>query len=433
MSEKIYDLLGVGIGPFNLSLACLTDAIDGMDAVYLDQKPTFNWHPGMMLESAHLQTPFMADLVTLADPTSRFSVLNYLKQKGKLYSFYIREDFFLLRKEYNQYCQWACDQLASLQWNTRVERVTRDEQRDCYCVDAINTVSGERQQWLARHLVLGTGPTPWMPDWIDTSLEQVVHSGHYLAKKQTLQQQSAITVVGSGQSAAEIFYDLLQDIDQYRYQLNWVTRAPRFFPLEYTRLTLEMTSPEWVDYFHALPEAQRDRLNASQKNLYKGINESLINDIYELLYRKDLEGPLPVTLCTDSGLVAMEKNENQRLTLTLSHQVLQEEFSLTTDGVIMSTGYTYRPPEFLTPLMPLIEFDRQQRYAVGRDYSIDRHHSLFVQNAELHTHGFVSPDLGMACYRNSVILRSILGREVYPVEKKIAFQTFGLPKEAVDG
>ncbi len=240
-------------------------------------------------------------------------------------------------------------------------------------------------------------------------------------------------MVGSGQSAAEIFYDLLQDIDQYHYQLNWVTRAPRFFPLEYTRLTLEMTSPEWVDYFHALPEAQRDRLNASQKNLYKGINESLINDIYELLYRKDLEGPLPVTLCTDSGLVAMEKNENQGLTLTLSHQVLQEEFSLATDGVIMSTGYTYRPPEFLTPLMPLIEFDRQQRYAVGRDYSIDRRHSLFVQNAELHTHGFVSPDLGMACYRNSVILRSILGREVYPVEKKIAFQTFGLPKEAVDG
>ena len=38
------------------------------------------------------------------------------------------------------------------------------------------------------------------------------------------------------------------------YRLNWVTRSPRFFPLEYTKLTLEMTSPEYVDYFHALPE-----------------------------------------------------------------------------------------------------------------------------------------------------------------------------------
>ena len=63
-----------------------------------------------------------------------------------------------------------------------------------------------------------------------------------------------------------------------------MTRSPRFFPLEYTKLTLEMTSPEYVDYFHALPEATRDRLAAEQKGLYKGINAELINEIYDLLY-----------------------------------------------------------------------------------------------------------------------------------------------------
>jgi lysine N6-hydroxylase len=52
---------------------------------------------------------------------------------------------------------------------------------------------------------------------------------------------------------------------------------------------------------------------------------------------------------------------------------------------------------------------------------------IFVQNAELHTHGFVTPDLGMAAYRNSCILREITGREVYPVERTIAFQEFGAP------
>nr|WP_252975656.1 SidA/IucD/PvdA family monooxygenase [Janibacter melonis] len=34
----------------------------------------------------------MADLVTLADPTSPYSFLAYLKACGRLYSFYIRED-----------------------------------------------------------------------------------------------------------------------------------------------------------------------------------------------------------------------------------------------------------------------------------------------------------------------------------------------------
>ena len=50
-----------------------------------------------------------------------------------------------------------------------------------------------------------------------------------------------------------------------------------------------------------------------------------------------------------------------------------------------------------------------------------------MQNAELHTHGFVAPDLGMGAYRNSCILRDMLGREAYPVEKAIAFQEFGVP------
>ena len=33
----------------------------------------------------------------------------------------------------------------------------------------------------------------------------------------------------------------------------------------------------------------------------------------------------------------------------------------------------------------------------------------------------------MACYRNSCILRAITGREVYTIERRIAFQSFGTP------
>lgn len=99
-----YDFIGIGIGPFNLGLACLTQPLNDVCCLFIDQKAGFDWHPGMMLESATLQTPFMSDLVTLASPTHPLSFLNYIKQQGRIYSFYIRENFFLLRKEYNQYC-----------------------------------------------------------------------------------------------------------------------------------------------------------------------------------------------------------------------------------------------------------------------------------------------------------------------------------------
>ncbi|WP_242423922.1 SidA/IucD/PvdA family monooxygenase, partial [Frankia sp. EI5c] len=40
-----YDLLGVGLGPFNLSLAALADGVPGLRAVFLDQAESFHWHP----------------------------------------------------------------------------------------------------------------------------------------------------------------------------------------------------------------------------------------------------------------------------------------------------------------------------------------------------------------------------------------------------
>jgi lysine N6-hydroxylase len=72
--------------------------------------------------------------------------------------------------------------------------------------------------------------------------------------------------------------------------------------------------------------------------------------------------------------------------------------------------------------------DSSGRFAVNRNYSTGvEPGEIFVQNAELHTHGFVTPDLGMGAYRNSCILREMTGREVYPVERSIAFQEFGAP------
>ncbi|MEY4921629.1 MAG: hypothetical protein RLY17_346, partial [Pseudomonadota bacterium] len=73
MSMRPYDFIAIGIGPFNLGLACLTQPLNDVHSLFIDQNPGFDWHPGMMLESATLQTPFMSDLVTLASPTHPLS------------------------------------------------------------------------------------------------------------------------------------------------------------------------------------------------------------------------------------------------------------------------------------------------------------------------------------------------------------------------
>ncbi len=438
-NPRIYDVAGIGVGPFNLGLAALSEPLDGLDCIFLEQRDSFDWHPGMMLEPAHLQVPFMADLVTLADPTSPYSFLNFLKQTGRLYRFYIRENFYPLRAEYNQYCQWVAGQLRSVRFSTAVLEVTYDD--GMYRLLVKGPEGSE--VLLARRLVLGTGTSPYVPEACDGIFDAaaggggglVLHNADYLSRKSELQAKRSITIVGSGQSAAEIYYELLQDIDTFGYQLNWVTRSGRFFPLEYTKLTLEMTSPDYVDYFHGLPQDQRDGLIKGQKNLYKGINSELIDAIYDLLYTKSLSGMVDTRLLTHSSLTGATWDPAAGShTLQLRHGEQGTDYTVDSEAVVLATGYTYREPGFLAGIRDRIARDTAGRFAVARNYSTGvEPGEIFVQNAELHTHGFVTPDLGMAAYRNSCILRELTGREIYPVERSIAFQQFGAPDAAPAG
>ncbi|GII80467.1 monooxygenase [Sphaerisporangium rufum] len=427
-----HDFIAIGLGPFNLGLACLTEPIDELDGLFLERRPGFGWHPGMLLPSATLQTPFLADLVTLADPTSPYSFLNHLKETGRLYPFYIRENFHALRAEYDAYCRWAAGRLRGVRFGHEVTRVEHDAAAGRYVVHAVRD-DGRATEHRARHLVLGTGTPPHLPDACRELGGDLVHSSGYLGARDALRVKESITVVGGGQSAAEIFHDLLAGIGTHGPRLTWITRSPRFFPLEYTKLTLEMTSPDYVDHFHALPAGVRDRLDREQKGLYQGIDAELINRIYDLLYEKTAAGPIPVRLMTATELTGAAHDERRgEYTLTLRHLDQGRDFTLATQGLVLATGHRYRPPDFLEPVRDRLLLDDQGRPAVARNYSVDvTGREIFLQNGATHAHSVTSPDLGMGPYRNSCIIREMLGREHYPIEKAIAFQEFGAPEGAI--
>lgn len=429
MSAHVHDLVGVGIGPFNLGLACLS-APTGLDAVFLDRADGFRWHHGMMIEGATIQVPFLADLVTMADPTSPYSFVNWLKHTGRLYPFYIRESFYALRTEYDAYCRWAAGRLPNLRWNHEVVAIEHDAADDVYVVRAMRTDTGEESEVRARHVVLGVGTRPIVPDALCGLDGPVIHSAEYLDRRDELRASGSITIVGSGQSAAEIYRDLIEGARDGGYRLDWITRSPRFFPMEYTKLTLELTSPEYTDHFHGLPLGIRQHLGREQRSLYKGISGELIDDIYDTLYRLSADGPVPTTLLTDTEVTAAEWRDD-RYRLRVRHGLLGAEHMRETASLVLATGYAAQTPPFLAPIADRLDEDALGRLAVARDYSIDGGRGrVFVQNGEEHTHGLTAPDLGFGAWRNSSILASILGREVYPLERRIAFQDFGVPADA---
>lgn len=422
MNSGVYDIVGVGVGPFNLGLACMTEPLSEMKTIFFDRKPEFDWHSGIMPEWSTLQIPFFADLVTFADPTSKFSFLNYLKKNELIYQYYIRESFFMLRSEYNDYCKWVASQLDNVHFGYSVEDVTYDKETKIYTVTTRDS-NANVTVVKAKNIVLGTGTSPVIPDFCKPFKDSVHLSSDYLSHKESYRDKKSITIVGSGQSGAEIYYDLLAEIDVHQYQLNWITRSDRFFAMDLNKLTLELTSPDYTSHFYDLPASKRDNVINNQAALYKGINASLIDEIYDMLYMKSRKPGVSTRLIPGTQLneLSLEKGT---FTLSCMQQDAEKSFEIETDAVILSLGYEYKIPNCVYNIAEYLNWDEQERLLPNREYSISDDNNIFVQNVGLYTHGISAPDLGMGCYRNAIIINQILGDEVYPVEKRICFQEF---------
>jgi lysine N6-hydroxylase len=428
-NQKIYDVIGIGIGPFNLGLAALLEPVQEISALFLDQSEGFDWHPGLMLDKATLQVPFLADLVTMADPTSRFSFLNFLKYTNRLYKFFIREDFFILRKEYNVYCKWVVNQLPNCLYNKYVETITFDKTNAIYQIKVMNKHSQKVEIHWAKKIVLGTGTQPHYPDFMkDKKYSNVIHTSDYIKYKSIILNCKSVSIIGSGQSAAEIFQDLMPESQNGLY-MSWFTRPDRFFPMEYSKLTLELTSPEYVDYFYGMSTEKRKATLGKQSPLYKGINFDLINGIFDSMYEMSVDDtPLNMQLRPNCQLDDIHEKEGDAIYSLAFTQVQKEQsFTHRSDFVILATGYKYKTPAFIEGIKDRISITDEGLYDVARNYSIDKNgEEIFIQNGELHTHGFVTPDLGMGAYRNATIINAIAEKEVYKVESRIAFQQFDL-------
>src|SRR5699024_7868250 len=188
-------------------------------------------------------------------------------------------------------------------------------------------------------------------------------------------------------SAAEVYRDLLAAAAPSGTRVDWVTRSERFFPMEYTKLTLEMTSPEYTDLHRALPEEVRDHLSRQQRVLHKGISADLIDEIHELLYGLTAGGrELPSRLLTATAVTGA-RTDGDEIVLDLAHSLTGETAEHRTGAVIAATGYRPRDADLLAPLGDRVRRDASGRLDVARDYTVDEPGRLHVLGTEEHTHG----------------------------------------------
>jgi lysine N6-hydroxylase len=403
------DAVGVGVGPFNLSLAALLAPTD-FKARFFDRSADFQWHPGLLFPEATIQVSYLKDLVTLVDPTSQYSFLAFLRAHKRLYRFINRAEIRVSRKEFNQYLQWVAGRLPNVEFGAEVREVAIDKQSFSVQVD--------RRVLHAQNLVLGTGLVPNIPPWGQSYVgDHVFHSNDYLRHPIDATGR-VVAVVGGGQSSAEVVWHLLLDLEHLPAQLVWISHRSNFLPLDESPFTNELFNPVYSDYFFSLSQEQRNILLAEQKLASDGISPGLLERIYDRLY--DLEfleaAGRRVRLLPGHEVVDMQH------TSAGCDLALRDRWSASrtvrADVIVLGTGYIYALPEAMRPLADRMSWDRDG-LPVRADFSVEwdgpPELRIYAQDAARQMRGVADPNLSLMAWRSAIIANSLLGRQVYDV------------------
>lgn len=417
------DLIGIGIGPFNLSIAALCHDIAELDVTFFDQKSHFCWHPGMLLPNTYLQTSFLKDLVTAVNPQSPFSFLSYLVSKKRFYAFLNNERPAISRHEYNDYLQWVSKQIDYLNFNQGIQSV--DFNDDHFEV----TLAKSQKVMKAKNLCLGTGKKPHLPESV-SHLQDSDTCFHAINMANKLRDFSGkrVTVIGGGQSGAEIFLHLLQGQDGAPAEINWISRRSNFLPMDETCFTNEWFSPNYIDSFYPLPSDTKQDIVGEQKLASDGISETTLRAIYELLYEKHVAGQTKnYRLAPNRELLTAQKSSHYTLQAHNKFDGSSEQFH--SDVIILATGFENVIPSYLEPIKELLRITPEQQFLLNRDYSIDWNGSdsnkIYAVNAGRYTHGISEPQMSLMCWRSATIVNDLLGRDYFDLSDNCSFVEWG--------
>ncbi|MBK1698233.1 lysine N(6)-hydroxylase/L-ornithine N(5)-oxygenase family protein [Rhodovibrio salinarum] len=351
-SAPVYDLLGVGFGPSNLALAIsLAEASEQQGAqlphLFLERQPDFAWHPDMLIPGSDMQISCLKDLVSLRDPTSRYTFMNYLHAHGRLARFANRKTFFPSRAEFDDYLRWVArhfdDVCAYGETVIRVEPVVEQQAVTMLRVTS-ETCAGIRKARYARNLVVAGGGEPAIPDaFSDVAVDdRVIHSANYLSAIDRLQERRGaprrIAVIGSGQSAAEIFMDLHARFPGARNDL--IFRSHGLSPSDDSPFVNEIFDPDFTDTLYARPRAERLKfLQVFQDTNYGVVDLELIERLYALLYEQEVAGVSPHRVLPLSEVAGVSRG-NDGVTLTRRSVIDGAAEETSYDAVVLATGYT---------------------------------------------------------------------------------------------
>ena len=405
------DLVGVGIGPFNLSLAALLDRAPAMRRIFLDRKAEFEWHSELMFGDATMQTCYLKDLVTPVDPTSPHSFLNFLVSNGLFYPFLNTQRSAISRREFEQYGRWVSRNLSShLRFGEDVREISFDGRAF--------QVRSSKESYPTKNLCIATGPTPKIPAFTRPHLgARVFH-----AKSPTLRELDLtgkrLVVIGGGQTGLEIFRNAAIGTWGRAHSVLLATSRRTLEPLDESAFVNEYFAPSYLEKFWDFPRETKNEIVAAQKLASDGNTPSYLKEVYNDLYRLRFveRDEREIRILASRRLAGMSENAGT-YDLELESTLLQRREGLRADIVILATGFETKLPPSLEPLFPRLQLDADQRPILQKSYALSwdgpKANRIYALNFSRPQHGIADPQTSLMAWRSAVVVNDLCGRKIY--------------------
>ncbi|MGP4952897.1 lysine N(6)-hydroxylase/L-ornithine N(5)-oxygenase family protein [Psychrobacter sp. T6-1] len=416
----IYDFIGIGFGPANLSVAVALSEKDMLNdnskIMFIESKPDFVWHGGMLIPEAEMQISFFKDLVTFRNPTSPFTFINYLAENGRLETFANLKNFFPRRVEYNDYLQWAAKKFENyVKYATKVIKIEPvliegSDVVDYLALHLQNVTTKEAEIIYAKDISLAAGISKVIPEYMSANPDiKISHSEDFLYSLETdftdKHAEYKFVVVGSGQSAAEITMHLADEYPNAKVDLYFRTYALK--PADETEFVNEIFDSDTVETFLTYNDDFRENIIENHRNTnYSVVDPKLISILYERLYYQKLIGAEQIQLHQFHELKGIDSDSKQAIFKELTdNKTVNTEF----DGLFLATGYEIIATDIVKNFEEYLVYDTEDRLVLDTDYRVKTINAnfkpkIFIQGASEHSHGMSETLLSLLAYRSGKIV-----------------------------
>lgn len=417
------DILLIGAGPSNIALAIAIEELDEPvgSVVMLEAGTSVTWHPGMLFPEAQSQVSFLKDLVTLRDPTSRFTFLNFLHQTGRLGDFVNLQSFFPYRREISDYLRWCSDQLQKVKVRcsshvTSVRPIINNEGK----VVLWEVVTANGREYMAKRVVYGAGRQANVPEpFVGISSERVIHASRLIEKLNVLAPDTikTIGIIGGAQSAAEAYQECLRRFPFAHVHL--IMRSIGLVPYGGSKFTNDLYSDAFVDSFFSASESTRRRvLAAMHDSNYAGVAPSTLDSLFRLHYLQRMEKNSRAEMHTQCQILDATQTSSgisMHWTEGANRHPVHETFDL----VVLGTGYQNNVPPLLQEVVrnldaPALKVTRNYRAEIACAPGVSLH-TLGVNEA---THGISDSLLSVIGTRAQLVLEDMMA-DIHPESSTI--------------